>query len=345
MTSAPTSLADRFWTQGFLHLENFFDEGEIANCAFGLQRANELSDLSRSNHWAQLETVQTMIFSAKVLRLATKILGEVPVFFGRALDTYRPRPLTKHYPVGHPDFQVLTKDDPKRFLHIDAKGTQESLFAKRSKMHDDRYPVIRFAHYFQDHSRYSYGIKLAPGSHRDGDPDNVESLYNPPLRPCDLLVFNLKTVHSAKCLLHRSGRVLTPSQEDALETKTPHEFLPAPVTRNVLAWDFCSMARESELFIRNRAFYELSSWHILATQLDNVSELLRLVNNGSLIVRHDTEISRLRALQLLGKLSSVEEKRLEYLESISPCVIPLADDIRQFKAEIRQAIKNSELRS
>jgi hypothetical protein len=219
MTPGPSDPADLFWHQGYLHIKNFFEEGEITNCALALGRANQDNNQqNKSNHWGEQEAVQRMIFSPKVLRLAKSILREKPTFFGRALDTWRSMPLTKHYPVGHSAFRELTLNDPKRFLHIDAKGTEQSLFAKRSSISDHRYPVIRFAHYFQDHSRYSYGIKLAPFTHIHGNPDDAKILINPALRPTDLLIFNLKTVHSAKCLRHLSGKVLTPSDEDALGT-------------------------------------------------------------------------------------------------------------------------------
>lgn len=175
MTTSTGSLAEIFWEQGFLHLVNFFDEGDIVNCTFALQKANELHGQPKWNHWAELEAVQAMILSSKVLSLAKDILGETPVFFGRVLETFEAEPLRQHHPVGHSSFQGLTNSVP-RFLHIDAKGTEERLFTKRTGILEDRYPVIRFSHYFQDHSRYSYGIKLAPGSHRDGNPQNVQSL-------------------------------------------------------------------------------------------------------------------------------------------------------------------------
>lgn len=341
MTESPLAPAELFWRQGYLHIRGFFEEGEIQNCSLALQKANEAEVDKRSNHWAEQEVIQAMIFSPRVLKLATAILETIPTFFGRALDTYRPVPLPNHLPVGHPSFRELTLDDPKRFLHIDAKGTEESLFAKRSSMRDAKYPVIRFAHYFQDHSRYSYGIKLAPFTHTHGDPSKATVLINPPLRPTDLLVFNLKTVHSAKCLRHHSGKVLPPSLEDSMETSVPHEFALAPVTRNVLAWDFCSMAREAELFIRNRAFYEVHSWHKLGHPLDTVPALMRLEQSRSINVRHDAEIALLRTRKITGELSRQELRRLAYLEEISPYVSPMHEDIGRFRAEILNVLQKS----
>lgn len=126
-----------------------------------------------------------------------------------------------------------------------------------------------------------------------------------------------------------------------METTTPDEFFPAPATRNVIFWDFCTMARESELFIRNRAFSELVYWHTLATPLDTLTAQQRFVSRGEMIVRYDTEIARLRALDNIGKLAHMDRARLDYLEDITSSVIAMSDDIKWFADEIKQAIKDS----
>ena len=101
------------------------------------------------------------------------------------------------------------------------------------------------------------------------------------------------------------------------------------------------MAREAELFIRNRAFYEVHSWHKLGHPLDTVLTLMRLEQSRAISIRHDVEIALLRTRKIAGELSRQGLRRLAYLEDISPCIVPMHEDIGRFRAEILNVIKKS----
>lgn len=329
------TLATEFWANGFLHLPDFFSEAEFTHVQRSLQGLVSHCRSSRQNYWAASDNALHMLFSERVLSLARVIIGQTPVFFGRVAPIFRAEILDQHYPVNHSAFQPYKDISAQRFLHIDAKGTEESLFQKRTGIVDKRYPVIRFAHFFQDHSRYSYGIKLAPCTHVLGDPGQAKQLLNPPVRPGDLLVFNLKLVHSAMCLRHLGGKVLRPEDEDRLESESPESFMPCPLSRHSLWWDFCDDSRVSELFIRNRSFYELDQWGNTGVSLDTVPELQRLQENGSLSLRYDTEIASLMTRKITQGLSHASKARLKYLEAINPDVEPFRSDVRRFAKEVQ----------
>ncbi len=341
-------VANSFWINGYVLLKDFFDEDEIINVEKYMLTGIETNSFNsaeipkdmpsnqlKHDAWSHSDEIKRFLFSDKVLSLAKVILREKPTFWGKVITSFQ-KPIKVTYPVGHPELnKTILRDVTKRGIHEDARGNESEIFGNRRNTLE-LYPVIRFAHFFQDHAKHSYGIKLISQSHIIEKNFPKKNIINPPTRRRDLLIFNLKTYHSARALNTLNGEVLLERDENHGEAKSPERFKPAPLTRNHIFWDFSDKSRTSEISIRQWNIHRRLHKYI-PPRLD-ANDLVEKFNlDKKLNLRYDPEILSLLYRNEVSGLKEKEKSRLEYLEyknkrsgEIESC----SNDIRKFRNQI-----------
>src|SRR5262245_39712851 len=159
-----------FWTDGYLWSKQVFTKNEIGQLR---RRAVECpdwqGDLLSHPH------LRSVVLDERVLKIARQLLGGTPVYFGDSTFTIGLQSRGYH------------KDNPDRY---DGSGPDWR----------DRYTLIRFGLYLQDHSRHSGGLNIRLASHNKVSDSDGANLY---LRTeiGDLAVWNLRTSHSGNGVL------------------------------------------------------------------------------------------------------------------------------------------------
>lgn len=210
--------------------------------------------------------------------------------------------------------------NPYTELHCDAKGQPDNIGAVWRSPTDAVYQAYRFGIYFQDYRRASGALKVIVGSHRGdpaqykesqllsgaitsravgGDrldyPETTHPLYNLPSEPGDVVVWNLRTFHSAGARLFIADPTLAvhPTVEAAISEQAPHLFAPPPGPRNAIFFDYAAPCEEIDLYIKFRARPTEDG---LAPVLDRRSDdpaVLALATQNGVTVRHDGLITAL----------------------------------------------------
>lgn len=169
--------AAQFWTDGFVVLRGVFapDEVEAARSA--------ALKLSGSDLFA-VDALRRVMLDSRVLAIARDIL-ETPelVYFGDS------NPL-----VGQTDAGFHRDNADK----LNQEGPDWS----------GRYPIIRFGLYTQDHAEGPGGLDVRAGSHREcADRGRYRAADT---RVGDLVVWNLRTLHSGDTMRLRNGTAIDP---------------------------------------------------------------------------------------------------------------------------------------
>jgi hypothetical protein len=180
-----------------------------------------------------------VVLDARVLSVARAVLGSDIVYFG--------------------DSTFVANSRADNHLHNDARG--DVWDPARSE-----YPIIRLGIYLQDHTLFSDGLKVRPGSHRSvfwtqrnlfrlagvgGQRLSLKAFrprwfYNVPSEPGDLVFWNLRTHHSAHAVrLRRLDPFALPS---AVDSRLP-SFLRKPPPSDRYAM-FMSLGAPSEALHR-----------------------------------------------------------------------------------------------
>jgi hypothetical protein len=188
-----------------------------------------------------------------------------------------------YYGESHLDFE---KEIGPRSLspfstpHFDARGSRESLNPFWSSPTDEIFRGYRFAIYFRDYKRYSGGLMVGVGSHRGdlkshgvGAPLKLQyiqlkfgeqtftvgypeyPLYIVPSEPGDLVIWNLRTMHSAgaRRLAAKPNLAMWPRYQDKIFKIIPNVFLPLPGPRNAFFFDYGTATEEVDLYIKHRS--------------------------------------------------------------------------------------------
>ena len=195
LASVPTIAREH----GFCLIKEFFTPARIA----ALERtllAVPASD--RMCDFLTLGVFNDLLFEPRLLAIARDLLGEELVYYGETNC-------------------MIDNAKPFREWHFDVRGMPEKLSAAFDSPAGEIYPAWRFAVYFRDYSTASGGLKVGPGSHvrpiadfkQAAIPQDVAvpghtlrlpmpayPLYNVPTAPGDLVIFNLRTYHSAGAL-------------------------------------------------------------------------------------------------------------------------------------------------
>jgi hypothetical protein len=297
-----------FWENGIAVVEDFFSDEDLRLInQIGSESTRETQNpeenyLSVTMSLLKSYRFQRVLFSDKILSVARTILQETPTFFGSVLAWYK-KPIMNLASVGVNDLlrlkNIIPPYDSK--AHIDAKGKYENLLGVRHGI-EERYPVIRFGWFPQDFREHSFSMKAFAKSHKNGYINEDSRAIYLNSGPRDLLIFNLKTVHSAMSLYPRMGKKeapelwnLTPEEEINLRQRRPDDFRDSPNSRNAVFFDFCDNSRLSELFIRNRSLSNLNNVYGQIALYDlRTSPIIRTtVDAGKMNYREDLRLAAL----------------------------------------------------
>ena len=248
---APETVDD-FWTTGYTIVPDVFSHAEmdaIRRAAYATR--DHAGDLLSCPELGKIVT------DPRVLRVAEQLLGSPPVYIGDGSCVFD----------GESGFH---KDNPDRH---DATGPDWN--------RPERYDILRFALYAQDHSEHSGGVGLRYGSHERAPRSAGRSVYAHS-RLGDLVVWNLRTTHRGMVDLLRWPRVPLPRK---LGKKLPSLLkLPRPEGERIgCFWSYGAdgphLDRMIE-YLRHRS-YAIERWR--ATKYD--AETLERARRSGLIVR------------------------------------------------------------
>jgi hypothetical protein len=163
---------EKFWSEGYIWLKNVFSKEEIESYRQRIYESpNKEGDLLSNPR------LRGLLLDDRILSIASQILGQTPIYFGESVARF-----TWSGPGWHRD--NVDRDDPKA---PDWQG---------------RYTIIKFGIYPQDHSRHSGGLNIREKSHLlpgiDGPPEQVGRNRYMASEPGDVLVWTLRTTHSAR---------------------------------------------------------------------------------------------------------------------------------------------------
>ncbi len=230
------------------------------------------------------DQLRPVILDDKILRIANALLGKELVYYGETSMNYEPE-------------AGKIANNPFRTLHADARGTPADINKTWDPAPGQVYRGYRFGIYFRDYTRYSGGLKVAPGSHHLGQtkfkpprglrnffgkhrvdlPDGSSikiptasyELYDIASEPGDLVIFSLRVFHSAGAarLKQNPNYAMHPAIENDLWKSQPDLFHPYPSGgRNTLFFDYAAPGEEIDLYIKWRA------WRSYNSGGDNVEE-------------------------------------------------------------------------
>ena len=213
-----------------------------------------------------LPLVRSIYFEPGLLAIARALLGPALVYDGEATLNFETAIGTNTL-------------NPFALLHCDAIGMPHDLRATWRSPTDATYRAYRFGIYLQDYTQASGALKVIVGSHR-GDPqayigNNLMSdtlskrtigarkfkyaetrhpLHNLPSQPGDVVVWNLRTFHSAgaKLFVDDPAFAVHPDLEERFADQAGL-FAPPPGPRNAVFFDYAAPAEDIDLYLKYRA--------------------------------------------------------------------------------------------
>jgi hypothetical protein len=213
-----------------------------------------------------LPEVRHIYFAPRLLEIARGLLGPKLVYDGEGTLNFEEN-------IGA---RTL---NPFATLHCDAAGLPHGINATWQSPTGAIHQAYRFGIYFQDYRNASGALKVIVGSHK-GDPRSYAGaqllgktrvsralgrqvleymepnhpLYNISSAPGDVVVWNLRTYHSAgaKQFLADPSFAVHPDLEIQL-AETPGLFAPPPGPRNALFFDYAAPTQDIDLYIKHRS--------------------------------------------------------------------------------------------
>lgn len=268
---------------GFCLVKNVLGSGDLATLLSGMKAASQAAGARPLPDLLSIPDLRAIYFDPRMLEIGRALLGPRLVYDGEGTLNFE-ETIDKH---------TLT---PFMKLHCDAVGMPLDLNSIWASGVDAIYPAYRFGIYFQDYRAASGALKVALGSHR-GDPRNYEGegiftetvvqrafgpyelsyfeprvpLYNLPSEPGDVVIWNLRSYHSAgaKCFVADPSFAAHPLLELRFAKHTPL-FVPPPGPRNALFFDYAAPTPEIDLYVkyRSRLKSDALDWRISNTLLD-----------------------------------------------------------------------------
>jgi hypothetical protein len=240
-----------FWTDGYLWAKRVFTANEIEQLRRRVvERADWQGDLLSHPF------LRSVVLDERILKIARQLLGARLVYFGDSSFSVGPQSRGYH------------KDNPDR---LDGNGPDWR----------DRYTVIRFGLYLQDHSRHSGGLNIRLASHNKVSDSEGANLYLG-TEIGDLTAWSLRTTHSGNGVLMKRLHWLP--VEPAFISEIPAGVL-EPVERDrigvfvTVGVDDHHLTRYVE-YLKTRA-YAVAGWR----HSDYGSEVWDAVRGKDLIVR------------------------------------------------------------
>ena len=182
---------NKFNNDGFVLIKNVFSKEEINNLR---SLSKKTLELDKEKGYAKyddsdqksvyytigdllIKPLRTLLMDKRIIKIATKIIGEKPVYFGES-----------NYQVGVGD-RGFYRDSVDEVLN--GKSTREHGVGPDWS---DEYKIIRIGVYLQDHHKFSGGVKFEKGSHKL--PFNKGARVLADTRAGDVVVWDLRTYHS-----------------------------------------------------------------------------------------------------------------------------------------------------
>ncbi len=274
--------------------------------------------------------LRRVMLDNRVLSTARALMGDDLVYYGESAVNYEEQ-------AG-----ALTQK-PYNHLHFDARGMPDDIDTVWRSAEDSMFGAYRFAVYLRDYSSHSGGLKVAVSSHRKNPDPYINAtaseknsftipsqsrtvaysvpdftLFNVPSQPGDLVVWNLRTLHSAgaRRLVDHPDLAMLPSVEDKTYAALPTIFEPIAEPRNALFFDYGAPVESTDLYIKNRSQL-LTPKMLKVAQLrrfDGAAELKSAAANG-VRLRFDP-IAVLLGVELLTlvrtKAKGVQRPELEH---------------------------------
>ena len=294
-------------TYGFCLVKGLFAPSDLETLLTGMKAATNAARGRPLSDLLGLPQVRDIYFDPRILEIARALLGPRLVYDGEGTINYE-------------DAIGANTLNPYNQLHCDARGKPKDLGATWWSPTDSIYRAYRFGIYFQDYTRASGSLKVIVGSHR-GDPeayagDNLmhdtlaghvigggrvnfaetrSPLHNLPSQPGDLVIWNLRTFHSAgaRRFIDNPSLTIHPGQEEEVGKQAPHLFAPPPGPRNAIFFDYAAPEEEIDLYIKYRARPTTGGIELaLHGRSDDPAALLLAQDNG-IAVRHDKLITAL----------------------------------------------------
>jgi hypothetical protein len=287
-------------TYGFCLIKGFFSQPEMVELErrmkeFKRATGGEVTDLY------SCPSLCHVMLNERVLEIARALMGEGLVYYRETAIAYEEQP------------GRLTKK-PLRELHCDATGTSESLFNAWNGDVNEIYPAYRFAVYFRNYRNFSGGLKVGVGTHKHryqrysqySNAHGVQSLpfvkqivgdaivempippfelYNVCSEPGDLVIFNLRTFHSAGAMRFKKRPALAvlPLVEESVLTDQPELASPTPEgCRNAIFFDYGAKSEAIDYYIKWRAIH--------TPEIDKAISPLNNVKHPDFEIRNDAAL-------------------------------------------------------
>lgn len=333
-TSDPARVPAIAQEHGFCLIKDFFTSTQMAD----FERAQlAISPADRACDFLTLGVFNELLFDARILAIARALLGEQLVYYGETNC-------------------MVDNTAPFRLWHFDARGMPENLAAAFEPAIGETFPGWRFALYFRDYAEASGGLKVGPGSHRrpTSDFDNVKAvtqvvkaqgvdltvpmapfpLYNVPSMRGDLVIFNLRTYHSAGYIRIAGApeTVLLPPIENSLLVQAPNLAVPEPrESRNALIFDLAGPKAAFDLYPKWRVGEFLrkeqpKDWSdkvrgsALGPSAYDQPDIAAVAERHGVTLRYDRIIGQLiwKKKRAADLFTAEDQQRLDHLLAINP---------------------------
>ena len=302
---------------GFCLVKDLLDPAQLETLQAGMKAESEAHAGRPLPDLLGLPRLRHIYFEPRLLAIARALLGAKLTYDGEATFNFETQ-------IG--SFTL----NPFSLLHCDAIGMPGDLRVTWKSPTDATYRAYRFGIYLQDYTRASGSLKVIVGSHR-GDPqtyiggnlfrnaltkraigarkfkyaESHHPLYNLPTQPGDVVIWNLRTFHSAgaKCFVDDPSFAIHPDLE-ARFADEPGLFAPPPGPRNAMFFDYAAPAEDIDLYLKYRARPSPASIPGHLARRSDGPEAIALAESHGIELRFDPVIMALSA-----EIATLERQR------------------------------------
>lgn len=282
MNTLKSDEVEFFKKNGYLHLKGVFTLEEVTSFMEGCMKDAPGDSMCRPEF-------KNSMLSPRVVNIVKDLIGEVVIYPGLSL--------------------TRTHDVPKpfglRFFHTDVVN-DDGDFATE-------YAVLNTGMYLEDHTNFSGGLKIRPGSHMRYCTTNktlkefwknlmkrilmvdfagawglvfAGRSVNPDLMPGDLLLWWVRTHHSGYAVRPRLFRSL--SLPPIIENWLPSwARLPDNPDRNVILSIFAAPSKYLETYMTHQKRKSHRRAHFLGNACLESDEVMRIATERGVIIRND----------------------------------------------------------
>ena len=295
---------------GFCLVKNVLKPEDLEKLLAGMKAETAAAGDQPLADLLALPALRHIYFDPRLLKIATALLGPKLIYDGE----------------GNVNFEESIGAytlNPYAELHCDARGMPEDIKAHWRSPSDAIYRAYRFGIYFNDYTTASGALKVIVGSHR-GDPAAYNDkrllsagvahrvvgtqqlaypattfpLHNVPCQPGDVVIWNLRTFHSAgaKLFVGDPSLAVHPQVEEKMAQQAPDLFAPPPGPRNALFFDYAAPAEDIDLYIKLRSRPTTAGFAARLVRKSDDPASLQVAEEHGVGVRQDTLITTLAAV-------------------------------------------------